>query len=155
MNLEEFFKNLTGKLVIAGIGNPLRKDDAVGSYIARSIKDKVKAIVLDCEDSPERYLGKIIEYKPDRIIFIDALDMKLEPGTLIFFDAHKLEGAKISTHNTSLKLYIDFIKKNVNTSVFILGIQPESTNLGTNLSKKVLETANILIEFLIFNLNLK
>ncbi len=155
MNLEEFFKNLTGKVLIAGIGNPLREDDAVGSYIARSIKDKVKAIILDCEDSPESYLGKIIEYKPDRIIFIDALDMKLEAGTLIFFGADNLEGAKISTHNTSLKLYIDFIKKNVNTSVFILGIQPESTNLGTNLSKKVLETANILIELLIFNLNLK
>lgn len=155
MNLEEFFKNLTGKVVIAGIGNPLREDDAVGSYIAKSIKNKVKALVLDCEDSPERYLGKIIEYTPNTIIFIDALDMKLEAGTLVFFDANKMEGLTTFTHNTSLKLYIDFIKKHINASVFILGIQPEYTNLGINLSKKVLETANILIDFLIFNLNLK
>lgn len=155
MNLEEFFKNLSGKVLIAGIGNPLREDDFVGSYIVKSIKNKVRAIVLDCEDSPERYLGKIIEYKPDMIIFIDALDMKLEAGTLIFFDADKLERTNTFTHNTSLKIYIDFIKKHVNASVFILGIQPESTNLGINLSKKVLETANSLIDALICNLNLK
>ncbi|MFN3505813.1 MAG: hydrogenase 3 maturation endopeptidase HyCI [Caldimicrobium sp.] len=155
MSIDEFLKNLKGKIVIAGIGNPLRGDDAVGSFIAKSIKDKVDAIVIDCEDTPERYLGKIIEHNPNTVVFIDALDMNLEAGSVIFFEGKALEGMKFSTHTTSLNLYTNFLNKNLHVPVFILGIQPESSTLGKPLSKRVLETAEILIKLLRIHLNAK
>ncbi len=155
MSIEDFLKNLKGKIVIAGIGNPLRGDDAVGSFIAKSLRDKIDAMVIDCEDSPERYLGKIIKYDPCTVLLIDAIDMNLEAGSVIFLEGKDLEVRKIYSHNPSLKLHVHFVSKNINARIYILGIQPESTKLGSPLSKKVLETAEILINLLKLHLNAK
>jgi len=34
LELSEFLSNINGKVIIAGIGNPLRGDDYVGSYLS-------------------------------------------------------------------------------------------------------------------------
>ena len=78
--LEHLKSHLKGKVVILGIGNTLRSDDGAGSILASRIRDKAPYIVYDCGASPENYLGKIVQDKPDTVLIIDAADFGAKPG---------------------------------------------------------------------------
>lgn len=150
MELNEFLNNIKGKVLIAGIGNPLRGDDAVGSYIVKRLsKKKINAILVDCEEQPERFIEKIIQDQPDTIIFIDALHMNQEPGSIAFLKEENLQTIGISSHQTNLKMCIKYIKSRIKTKIFIIGIQPETTEFGKPMSEKILNTAEILKNVLI------
>ncbi|MGB9711402.1 MAG: hydrogenase 3 maturation endopeptidase HyCI [Thermodesulfovibrio sp.] len=149
MELNEFLNNIKGKVIIAGIGNPLRGDDAVGLYIVKELKNKINAVLIDCEDRLERFIEEIIQHKPDTIIFIDALHMHHEPGCVVFLSEENLQHPEISTHQTNLKMCIEYIKARIKTKIFIIGIQPENTNFGNSMSERVLNVAKILKDILI------
>lgn len=152
LELNEFLDNITGKVLIAGIGNPLRGDDAVGSYIVKTLIDeKINVILIDCESQPERFIEKIIESQPDTIIFIDALHMNQKPGSVAFLKEENLKHYKISTHQTDLKMCIKYIKSKIKSKIFLIGIQPENTEFSSPMSEQVLKTAEILKNILIRN----
>lgn len=48
------------RLVLAGIGNPIRGDDFVGVKIVQNLKGRVseKVFLVECETVPESYLSK-------------------------------------------------------------------------------------------------
>ncbi|MCS7163703.1 MAG: hydrogenase 3 maturation endopeptidase HyCI [Thermodesulfovibrio sp.] len=153
MELSEFLKNIKGKILIAGIGNPLRGDDAVGSYIIkRLVNDRINAVLVDCEDQLERFIEKIIQHKPETIIFIDALHMNQKPGSVAFLTEENLENIRVSTHQGNLSMCIKYIKARIKTKVFIIGIQPENTDFGKPISEKVLNTAETLRSILLSNI---
>lgn len=135
--------------MIAGIGNYLKGDDAVGCYIVKQLNKNVNAILIDCEDAPERFIEKMIQSKPDIIVFIDALQMNQQPGSVAFLKEEDLNHPGISTHQTNLKMCIEYIKSKIGTKIFIIGIQPESTEFGKPMSDKILNTAEILKHILI------
>jgi len=149
LELNEFLNNIKGKILIAGIGNPLRGDDAVGSYIVKELSNKINAVLIDCESQPERFVEKIVEAQPDTIIFIDALLMNAESGSVAFLKEENLNHHGISTHQTSLKMCIEYIKSRIESKIFIIGIQPETTEFGISMSEKILNTAEILKNILI------
>jgi len=62
------------KVVVTGIGNPLRKDDFVGVEIVRNLREKVSQLVylVECETVPESFIGPITKFKPTHILLIDA-----------------------------------------------------------------------------------
>jgi len=154
LKLNEFLKNVKGKVVIAGIGNPLRGDDAVGSYIVKELNNKLRAILIDCEDQPERFIEKIVENKPETVIFIDAVHMNQKPGSVVFMRETDLEEyTGISSHQTNLKHCIDYIKAKITCKIFIVAIQPENTEFGRSMSKKILEVAETLRHLFIQTLN--
>lgn len=156
MELNEFLSKIKGRVLIAGIGNSLRADDAVGSYIVKKLSnEKIDAILVDCEDQPERFIEKIVHHKPDTVIFIDALHMNHEPGSVVFLEEKDLHHTGISTHQTNLKMCIDYIKSRIKTEILIIGIQPENTDFGNRMSEKILDVAetlkNILIKALLLS----
>lgn len=153
MDIEKFFKNLKGKIFILGIGNPLREDDGVGSYIVKQLQGQIKATVIDCEDKPERYLQQIINESPDIVLFIDAINMKVEPGAFALIESKNFDNQITFTHKSYIKAYTDYINKNTNSQVFILGIQPKSIEFGSNMSIVVKETAEVLKNLLIYYLS--
>ena len=77
INFSHLFK---GKLVIVGIGHPLRGDDDLGPCLARRLVGHINALCIDAGSAPENYLGKIIKFSPDVVLFIDAVDFNKEPG---------------------------------------------------------------------------
>ena len=149
MELSEFLSNINGKVIIAGIGNPLRGDDYVGSYIIKNLENKINAILIDCEDKPENFIEKIIHEKPDTIIFIDALQMKKLPGSVCFITNKELSNKGLSTHRLSLKISISYIKAIINSRIMIIGIQPKTTDFGETMSEEVTKSAQIIKEIFI------
>jgi hydrogenase 3 maturation protease len=96
--------------------------------------------LLDVGEVPENFLGKMAECKPDTILFVDAVDFGASAGSVKLIDAENLEEGSFSTHSSSLKLVIDYLKMEIKAEIFLLGIQAESLKMGTGLSKPVADT---------------
>lgn len=141
--LEHLKAHLQGKVVILGIGDALRSDDAVGSALASRIKDKVPYIVYDAGSSPENYLGKIIKDKPDNIVIVDAVDFGGRPGEFNLLEGSSIESTNLfSTHNASISLTINYLQTNLKVDIIVLAIQPKAVNFGDKLSPEVSKTLN-------------
>ena len=75
-------------ILIIGIGNPYRGDDAVGLRIAQDIKKKSPDHVNVIEQSGEG-ISLMDSWKDsDAVILIDAVYSGAKPGTIHRFDAH-------------------------------------------------------------------
>jgi hydrogenase 3 maturation protease len=134
--------HLTGKILILGIGNTLRSDDGIGSLLATRIQDKVPYIVYDSGSSPENYLGKIIQDKPDTILLIDAADFGGEPGEFRMLEGEDIQTVNFfSTHDASISLAISYLKNSLKTvDIIILAIQPKVLVFGDKLSPQISAT---------------
>jgi hydrogenase 3 maturation protease len=141
--LEHLKAHLTGKVVILGIGNTLRGDDAVGSLFAQHLRGKVPYLVYDAGESPENYLGKIVKDEPNNIIIIDAVDFGGKPGEFRVAEADEIKTTNLfSTHNASISLTINYLQNNLKADIIMLIIQPKSIAFGENLSPEITETLN-------------
>ena len=132
---------LKNKVMVLGVGNTLRGDDAAGPLLAQRLKDKVSFLVWDAGVAPENYLGKIIKEKPDNLIIIDAADFSGRPGEFKVFEADDIETTNFFvTHNASLSLAIKYLRDNIKIDIIILAVQPKATVFGSRISPEV-ETA--------------
>ena len=142
--IESLSKKLTGKVMILGVGNPLRGDDGAGPYLIDQLKGHVNATLLNCEDVPENFIGKIAENKPDSVLIIEAVDLGINAGAVAILEEDNLRDASWSTHHTSLRLFINSVKTITGGNVLVLGIQPKSTEFGSKISDEVRETLALL-----------
>ena len=136
--LDHLKEHLKGKVVVLGIGNSLRSDDAAGSILAGRLKDRTPYLVYDAASSPENYLGKIIRDKPDNIVIIDAVDFAGTPGELRILEGRDVQTVNFfSTHNASVSLTINYLQSNLKADIIILAIQPKNISFGDNLSQEI------------------
>ncbi|MCJ2512538.1 MAG: hydrogenase maturation protease, partial [Candidatus Thermoplasmatota archaeon] len=101
---------MTGKVVIACVGNELRADDGVGPLMAGLIKETPDLKVVDCGETPENYLGVIIREKPDKVVVIDAVFLGGEVGEVRAIRKEELAEGGYSTHMPTLSLFTDFVE---------------------------------------------
>jgi len=87
--LREWFVG-SQKIVIAGIGNPIRQDDYVGLKIVEGLHGNVSknVLLLECETVPESYLSDIEEFKPTHVLLIDAAFLGLKPAEASLVEVH-------------------------------------------------------------------
>jgi len=140
---------LKGKIIILGIGNKLKGDDGAGSILISRIKGKTKVNLFDCEEVPENYTQPIIEARPDNIVMVDAADWNGLAGAIRFINMEEINNISFSTHDSSLKIFIDYLKKHLpNTHIIIIGIQPKRSGFLDSLSPEVEKTVAELSQFL-------
>jgi hydrogenase 3 maturation protease len=147
--LESIGNKLKGKVLILGVGNPLRGDDGAGPYLIKQLKGLVDAVLLNGEEEPENLLDPIVEMKPDSILIVDALELNAHPGSVALLEEDQLERRNLSTHHPSLKLFIECVKGETGANILVLGIQPKSIEIGRAISNEVKESLGHLREILI------
>ncbi len=150
MNLEELFGNAK-RVVICGIGNDIRGDDAFGVLVAERLKellDNPDVLVLNCGEVPENYTGKIANFKPDLVVLVDAVDFGGEVGEYIIADPEGTLGEAISTHGLPLKFVTQFMKTMIEAEFVLIGCQPGSTGLFQEPSELIKKRAERLAELL-------
>jgi hydrogenase 3 maturation protease len=132
-------------VVVAGIGNEIRRDDFVGVKIIQDIQSKVSARVhlIECETVPESFMDEIVELKPSHVLLIDAAILDLMPGEVRLYDAAKVVNIPaITTHMLPLRVFCDYITQMAKTKLALLLIEPKDTDFGEGLTDIVQSAAN-------------
>jgi hydrogenase 3 maturation protease len=140
------------KIVVAGIGNPIRTDDYVGLKIVENLRGKVPETVclLECETVPENYLSDIEKFKPTHVLLVDAAFLELKPGEASLVDAERMmDYSAISTHALPLKIFCEHLKKATNAKIGLLLIEPKNMEFGEGLSVEVEAQAERLTKLLL------
>jgi hydrogenase 3 maturation protease len=149
-SLKEWFSGAQ-KVVVAGIGNPFRRDDFVGVQIVRNLKNRISSSVylIEGETLPESFLDPITKFQPTHILLIDAGILNLNPGSSKLVGPNQLiKRAAISTHMLPLRIFCDYLKETTDAKLSLLVIQPEDTNFGEGLTPILKETAKNLTKLL-------
>jgi hydrogenase 3 maturation protease len=143
--LETLRARLEGKrVVVLGVGNPIRGDDGIGPYLADRLQGKVEATVVNTGDVPENYLGPVAAARPEVVVIVDAAELGAGPGEMAIVEASELAETTLSTHKASLSLFIKVLQSEVQADIFLLGVQPASMAFGAPMSPAVVTALHLL-----------
>ncbi len=160
---EELARRIKGRAAIVGVGNPMRGDDGAGPSLIKMLEGGQGASTMnrqlpqsrqpassreyqlfDCGQAPENYLAPITEFEANTILIVDSAQFSARPGEMRLFETEDIKGQGISTHNASLSLFMDYLRKETEADIFLLAIQPGSTKLGEEMSPEVREALQLL-----------
>ncbi len=152
--LKEWLANRK-KIVVAGIGNPIRMDDFVGVKIVQNLQGKLpkNVCLIECETVPESFMDEIVELKPSHVLLIDAAIMGLKPGEVRLYDAEKITNIpSISTHTLPIRVFCDYIMQLTKTKIALLLIEPGNTEFGEGLTPEVAVAGERIVKSLLSTL---
>lgn len=137
------------RVVVCGVGNELRGDDAVGLYVARRLSalgTPSFVTVIACGEVPENYLSEVVAHAPSHLILVDAAHAELGPGELVLVEGDEISEHAISTHRLPLSLFCRMVSSQTRrpVEVFILGVQVQSCEFGEALTPVVRDGADSL-----------
>ncbi|CUS02137.2 putative Hydrogenase maturation protease [Candidatus Promineifilum breve] len=129
------------RLAIVGVGQMLRGDDAAGPavihHLIANLEPADNLLLLDAAHAPENILGPITRFHPTILLFVDALRAGQPPGTILWLPAAAADATGGSTHTLPLSVLAEFITAETGATVYVLGIQPATTDFGLALSPAV------------------
>jgi hydrogenase 3 maturation protease len=137
--LKEWLAN-SKRVVIAGIGNPIRSDDFVGVKIVQDLQGKVpeRVNLIECETVPESFLQPIVEFNPTHVLLIDAAILGLKPGETRLIDPERVtDFPAISTHMLPLRIFCEYITVAIRAKIALLLIEPGNVEFGEGLTPEV------------------
>ena len=151
--LEKWFLNAK-RVVVAGIGNPIRTDDFIGVVVAQGLRRKVVAgervYLIECETVPESFTQEIIDFNPTHVLLVDAALLGLEPGNFKLIEPEQLTAyPAFSTHVLPLRIFCDHIREATKTKIALLVIQPENIDFGEGLTSTLQASAKKIVNILI------
>ena len=134
-----------GKVLIAGTGNPFRRDDAIGVVITKRLTEQFGKTQQNFQDisvhtvglTPEDCIDIAVAEKPEIVIMIDACDAGLEPGEIVIFHETDLPDGFHTSHSISPKFIARMIHQLVGSKVIYLGIQIAEAGFGEEVSEAV------------------
>ena len=139
------------RIVLAGIGNPIRTDDYLGLKIVEQLREKlpVNVLLVEAETVPESYLLDIEEFKPTHVLLIDAAFLGLYPGKVSLVDAEKIaDNYAITTHLLPMRIFCEYVKQATGAKIALLLVEPKSMEFGEGLSEEVQGATARLIKIL-------
>ena len=139
------------RVVVAGIGNPIRTDDFVGVKIVQDLEGKVsdKVHLLECETVPESFLEPIIEFNPTHVLLIDAAFVGLKPGAARLIDPERIaDFPAVTTHMLPLRVFCEYLTKMTGAKIALLLIEPKNTEFGEGLTAEVQAAAEKIVNIL-------
>lgn len=122
------------RVVILGVGNTLKGDDAAGPAVCERLSGRVSARVIDTGATPENYIGRILEASPDVLLIVDAVDFGGRPGEIRLCTPDQIRAPAFCTHALSLNLAIDLIRHERRLEVYLIGMQADRLQFGDGLS---------------------
>jgi len=139
------------RVVIIGVGNPLRRDDSVGVEIVHRLEGKVseRVYLVDSETVPEDYIEPISDFRPTHILIIDAALIGTVPGAMRLVRDWKDSGTAVSTHALPLQLFCTYLVETTGARIAMLLIQPKEVDFGEGLTPELKETADKLASYLL------
>lgn len=137
LTADELLKSCAGKVMLMGLGNPLLGDDGFGVALASRLQAEGAQGVVVAGLRPESHLHRM--HQADTVLLADAVDVALEPGSLVLMDAAAVRARfpQITTHRIALGTLAAFLGDEGRRPVFLLGVQPERVEPALGLSERV------------------
>jgi len=137
---------------LVGIGNHLRRDDAVGLRIVEGLKQRGPlgaAAVISAEDVLENHIFAVARMDCSEVIIIDAVASGGEPGAIVFgpLEAFAEVTRNVSTHKPALSLCQKILEQS-GKRVYLLGVVPADVGWGRGLTAGVEKSAAALEELI-------
>jgi len=141
---------------ILGVGNLLTGDDGIGIHVIRELKNRYslpeEVRLIDGGTMGLDLLPFLEDI--DRLIIIDAVDLKKPPGTIEIINGDSLPAilsSKLSVHQIGLSdLFFALKMKGLPLKeICLIGIQPKSMETGIELSEEIKTQFDTLISHII------
>ena len=141
---------LYGRVCFMGLGNVELGDDALGVRLAESLAAGGVPHVVIAGTSPEDLLGLSSETGFDHLVFLDAVEFRASPGSVVFMNSQQMAARfpQISTHKISLGTLASYVEFDGQTQAWLLGVQPASLKPATAISPVVQTTLNALTQLI-------
>lgn len=147
------------KILVLGIGNLVMSDDGVGVKVVHKLQRDYQF-----DDSVEIMDGGTLglDLLPklegiDGLILVDAVETGMAPGTCIRMSGEELPIAletKVSPHQMGLKdlLSVAELMGHAPREMVLIGVQPGSIEMDTELTPEVEATVDILVQNILIEL---
>jgi hydrogenase 3 maturation protease len=127
-------------VVILGIGNELRGDDAAGVLVARKLKKKITnrsdILCIEGAEAPENFTSVIRRFSPNLVILVDAGALSLETGSIRWLSTEDISGG-MGTHGLSLADFSLYLQQEIKCQTGFLVIQAGTNDFGDPLTLAV------------------
>ncbi|HVP15993.1 MAG TPA: hydrogenase 3 maturation endopeptidase HyCI [candidate division Zixibacteria bacterium] len=128
------------RVVLAGVGNPIRMDDYAGLRVVQDLQGNVseRVLLIECETVPEDSMQQIIDFCPTHVLLIDAALLGLKPGSYKLVEPERLTmPPAFSTHMLPLRIFCEHIRKTTQARIALLLVEPERSDFGEGLTPSV------------------
>jgi hydrogenase 3 maturation protease len=103
---------------------------------------------MDAGHAPENSTAELRRFAPETVLLIDAAAMDEPPGTIRCIDMEEMDGMSASTHSLPLSLLARYLTLDLKCEVTLLGIQPQSNDVGEGLTLPVLQSVREITELI-------
>jgi len=144
-------------ILVLGVGNALKGDDGVGSYVAERLSawgspapvaGAVRRSANDSGTTPENHTSVVRRLRPDLLVIVDAADMGLAPGDCRIIPPERAGALGLSTHSMPLSLFVSYVS-NLAARIVLVGVQPRTMALGDGMCREVLAAGDALVKALL------
>jgi hydrogenase 3 maturation protease len=140
------------RVVLAGVGNPIRMDDYVGVRVVQDLQGKVSDMVdlIECETVPEDSVPQIVDFNPTHVLLVDAALLGLEPGSYKLVEPERLTmSPAFSTHMLPLRIFCEHVRETTQARIALLLVEPEQSDFGEGLTPCVEASVKEIVQTLL------
>lgn len=141
------------KITVLGVGNLLLRDDGIGVHVINTLRNEYEfPESVHLIDGGTKGLDLLPFFEGnDKVLIIDAVDFKREPGTIGIIKDEKIPAflsSKLSVHQIGLPdmLFAARLMGITPPEMCLIGIQPQSIETGTELSEEIKTRFKSLLE---------
>ena len=95
--LSEYFGEDEKRVVLVGVGNPMRADDGVGPKIIELLQEKSldNVLLINSETVPESFTSKVTGYNPTHVLLVDAANFRGAVGETKMITSTQIGGQAV------------------------------------------------------------
>ncbi len=136
------------RVYVLGLGNTDRADDGAGVLVAQALKKHFPSFSFSEHDGVEGTVLDISEKKEDAVvIFVDAADLRANPGKIKLVGKADIKDTEITTHRVAVALMASILERTGKRSA-VLCIQPGRIEFQAKATKPVMDSVELMIRIL-------
>jgi hydrogenase 3 maturation protease len=138
-----------GRTLVVTLGSTLRADDGVGPYVCAHVKFRRPDLrLLDAGTTPENIAQTAIDWKPEKIILVDAAHFQGEAGEIRVIPLDAINQSTImSTNSFPLSVTFSIVKEDTGCELAVIGVQAKSLDYKEGLSPEVEAAGRKLVDY--------